>query len=141
MKKDTKKELSRSSSSADGFEAQLSPSGAAAHLLEDLAVKGPGLDLEDRGLERWRSPSREPPLPPMDKDSTVDVKLMMHALDEAHQRDSGGTALRLTRKCSLLLEADREAKKKPDVKPARKGKAKKEPPSPSVRPARRPNRS
>lgn len=113
----------------DGFQAAVTVSGCS-HLLFTIELEGTGLTTKTVGAELVAIARRVLPTLPMDKDSTVDVKLMIQALDEARisvmpaQLPCGDAA------CSLSVEAA-EVKK-----PAAKAKSKneKDPPPTAVEP-------
>jgi hypothetical protein len=107
----------------DGFEATVTV-GGCEHQQFTIQLKGAGLTTKTVGAELVAIAKRELPTLPMDKDSTVDVKLMIQALDEARINIMPAQLPCGNATCELSLEAD-------DSKPAAKGKAKPKPPPPA----------
>ena len=99
----------------DGFEATLT-AGGCSHLTFTIALKGPGLTTRTVGAELVAIARRVLPTLPMDQDSTVDVKLFSHAIEEARINVMPAQLPCGDATCQLSLEAD-------ETKPA-KGKAK-----------------
>lgn len=77
-----KRQIKQVLSLPDGFEATVT-AGGCEHLAFTIGLKGPGLTVKTVGAELIAISRRVLPTLPMDKDSTVDVKLMQQALEEA----------------------------------------------------------
>lgn len=80
-KKD-KKQITQVLKLDDGFETTAKVGGCEA-MQWSLELKGPGLTSKTVGAELVAIAKRQLPKLPMDKDATVDVKLLLQALDEA----------------------------------------------------------
>lgn len=97
----------------DGFETTVMVGGCST-LSFSIELKGPGLTSKTVGAELVAIAKRELPKFPMDKDATVDVKLMLQALDEAQINVLPATLPCGNATCQLSLAAEE--------KPAAKGK-------------------
>jgi hypothetical protein len=113
-KKD-KKQMRQVLKLPDGFEAAVT-SGGCSHLFFTIELKGAALTTKTVGAELVAIARRVLPTLPMDKDSTVDVKLMSQALEEARINVMPAQLPCGDATCQLSLEAE-------EVKPV-KGKAK-----------------
>ena len=104
-----------------GFEARVTVSGCN-NLAFTVELKGPGLTTKTVGAELVAIARRVLPTLPMDKDSTVDVKLMSQALEEARINVMPAQLPCGDATCQLSLEADfvkpAKSKSKKDVPPA-----------------------
>ena len=106
----------------DGFEAKVT-AGGCDHLTFTIGLKGPGLTTKTVGAELVAIARRVLPTLPMDKDSTVDVKLMSQALEEARINVMPAQLPCGDATCQLSLEGDevkppKSKSKKKDVPPA-----------------------
>ena len=116
----------------EGFEAAVT-AGGCEHLGFTIALKGPSITSKTVGAELIAITRRLLPTLPMDKDSTVDVKLMQAAVEEARisimpaQLPCGNAT------CQLSLEAV-EAKAVKGKKPAPKPKKDDKEPTPEEQP-------
>jgi hypothetical protein len=110
----------------DGFEATVS-SGGCSHLLFTIELKGPGLTTKTVGAELVAITRRVLPTLPMDKDATVDVKLMTQAIDEARINVMPAPLPCGEATCQLLLEGEA-------AKPPPKGKKPKKDAAPPAEP-------
>jgi hypothetical protein len=103
-KKD-KKQIKQVLKLDDGFETAVTVSGCEA-LLFSIELKGPGLTSKTVGAELVAIAKRELPKLPMEKDATVDVKLMLQALDEAQINVLPATLPCGNATCQLSLAAE-----------------------------------
>lgn len=95
----------------DGYEVSVTVSGCE-HLQFTIGIKGPALTTKTVGAELVAIARRELPTLPMDKDSTVDVKLISQALEEARINTLPAQLPCGNATCELSLVAD-------DVKPVK----------------------
>ena len=102
----------------DGSEAAVTL-GGCAHVNFTIALKTPGLTTKTVGAELVAIARRVLPLLPMDKDATVDVKLMIHAIEEARINIMPAQLPCGDATCQLSLEAD-EVKAVKSKKPPKK---------------------
>ena len=129
-KKD-KRQIKQVLSLPERFQATVT-AGGCEHLVFTIGLQGPGLTTKTVGAELIAIARRVLPTLPMDKDSTVDVKLMQQALEEARisimpaQLPCGNAT------CQLSLEPA-EVKAAKGKKPTQKDAAKAEAP-PEERP-------
>lgn len=123
-KKD-KKQIKQVLKLDDGFEAAATVGGCEA-LQFTLELKGPGLTNKTVGSELVAIAKRELPKLPMDKDATVDVKLLLHALDEAQINVLPATLPCGNATCQFSL-GDVEVEKPAKGKAPPKKEAKKDP--------------
>lgn len=111
----------------EGFKATVTV-GGCEHLGFTIGLEGPGLTTKTVGAELIAIARRVLPTLPMDKDSTVDVKLMQQALEEARisimpaQLPCGNAT------CQLSLVAAEAKAVKGKARPG-KDKPKEEPPA------------
>ncbi len=106
----------------NGFEATVT-AGGCQHLTFTIGIKGPGLTTKTVGAELVAIARRVLPTLPMDKDSTVDVKLMSQAVEEARINLMPALLPCGDATCRLSLESDpvkpsKSKSKKKDVPPA-----------------------
>ncbi|MDP3156670.1 MAG: hypothetical protein Q8N23_28620 [Archangium sp.] len=105
-----------------GFEAKVTVAGCN-NLTFTIGLKGPGLTTKTVGAELVAIARRILPTLPMDKDSTVDVKLISQALEEARINVMPAQLPCGDATCQLSLEGDdvkppKSKSKKKDVPPA-----------------------
>ncbi len=93
--------------------------GGCEHVNFTIALKTTGLTSKTVGAELVAIARRVLPLLPMDKDATVDVKLMIHAIDEARINIMPAQLPCGDATCQLSLEAE-EVKTVKGKKPPKK---------------------
>ena len=116
--KKEKKQIKQVLKLADGYEATVTV-GGCEHLLATIAIKGPGLTTKTVGAELVAICRRVLPSLPMDKDVTIDPKLMLQAIEEARINIMPAQLPCGQATCQLSLEAD-DAKPAKAAKPAKK---------------------
>jgi hypothetical protein len=106
--KKEKKQIKQVLKLDDGFETAVTVGGCSA-LQFTIELKGPGLTSKTVGAELVAIAKRELPKFPMDKDATVDVKLMLQALDEAQINVLPATIPCGNATCQLSLSEEEKA--------------------------------
>jgi hypothetical protein len=116
--KKEKRNLTQVLKTPDNFEITLT-FGGCAHIEYSVALKGGGLTTKTVGAELVATARRVLPTIPLEKDSTVDVKLFSKALEEANISTMPAHLPCGDATCTMSLEGE-EAKPTKGKKPASK---------------------
>lgn len=99
-----KKQITQVLKLPDGFEATVT-AGGCSHVLFTIELEGPAVTTKTVGAELVAIARRVLPTLPLAKDATVDVKLMLEALDEVRMHVMPAQLPCGEATCQLSLEA------------------------------------